>query len=172
MKAVVLIAFFLLFAAPTAFGHGDEDHGAPAPVPSQTVSPRATTASESFEAVAVLEDGKLALYLDRFASNEPVSGAKVEIEGGGLSGLATESSPGVYVMNAAAITPSKHPLTITVEAGDDIDLLSAVLDASLPQAGAAPVSSGKNGAIWLGLALLAGGMLWLVRRKRQEKGVK
>lgn len=183
MKVLVPAAFFLLFAASAAFGHGDEDHSEPAPVPSQAinqaVSPRATTASENFEVVAVLEGGKLALYLDRFASNEPVAGAKVEIEGGGLQGLAAESSPGVYAMSAASITPSKHPLTITVEAGDDIDLLSATLDvgldvgldADLPQAGTVP----QAGVAWPQLAaLLASGLFllasvwWRARRKGKE----
>lgn len=175
MKPLVSTAFFLIFAASAAFGHGDEDHGTPAPVASQTVSPRATAVSENFEVLAVLEDGKLVLYLDRFASNEPVTAARVEIEGGGLQGLATESSPGVYAIDAATITPSKHPLTITVETGDDIDLLAATLDASLPQAAAAP-----EGIVWPGaVALLAGGviwlggvLLWLVRRNGWGKGVK
>ncbi|MBK6639010.1 MAG: hypothetical protein IPG34_15990 [Rhodocyclaceae bacterium] len=34
--------------------------------------------------VTVLADNKLLVYLDRFSSNEPVAGAKLEVEGAGL----------------------------------------------------------------------------------------
>jgi hypothetical protein len=45
---------------------------------------RAVAATEEFEVVAVLEGKNLVVYVDRFASNEPVAKARVEVEGGGL----------------------------------------------------------------------------------------
>jgi len=174
VKPVVALASLLLAVTPAAFGHGDEDHGAPAPAVSQAVSPRAAAFSEEFEAVAVLEGKKLVLYLDRYASNEPVAGAKVEIEGGGLKGVAAESSPGVYAMDAAALTPAKHPLTISIEAGDSVDLLSAVLDTTPPQAAVTHVHTWGEWAVWLGAAALAlaAGILVMIRRRGNRKGNK
>lgn len=175
MKSVIIIAW-LLFATPAAFGHGDEDHGAPAPTVSQAVAPRAVASSEEFEAVAVLEDGKLLVYLDHFASNAPVFGAKVEIEGGGLKGVATESSPGVYGIAAAALTPARHHLTISIETADSADLLSATLDlAPTPAAAGQPhVHGWSEWLVWLGAGALAllGGVLLAMRRRKHAKGVK
>lgn len=171
MKPVVVLASLLLATTPAAFGHGDEDHGAAAPAVSQAVSPRATAFSEEFEAVVVQDGKKLLLYLDRFASNEPVAGARVEIEGGGLNGVAAESAPGVYVMDAAALTPAKHPLTISIEAGDSTDLLSATLDTAPPQAAVTHVHTWGEWAVWLGAAALAlaAGILLMIRRRGNRK---
>lgn len=173
MKSVVIIAS-LLFATPAAFGHGDEDHGAPAPAVSQAVSPRATASSEEFEAVAVLEGGKLLVYLDHFASNAPVGGAKVEIEGGGLKGVAKESSPGVYGIDAAALSPARHPLTIAIETADSADLLSATLDVAPAPAGLPHAHGWGEWLVWLGAGVLAllGGVLLAMRRRKQAKGIK
>ncbi|MDP2827436.1 MAG: hypothetical protein Q8O37_02395 [Sulfuricellaceae bacterium] len=172
---VILLAAMSLSAWAGGDGSDGHTHAAPEALALPKIStPRTSATSEEFEAVAVLEDGKLLLYLDRFASNEPVVNAKVEIEGGGLNGVAAELSPGVYVMDVTSISPSKHPLTITVEAGDSADLLSIMLDAAMPQAMAAPVRSWKDSAIWLGMAalLLVIGILLLVRRFGKARSAK
>jgi len=124
----------LLFATSfAALGHGGEDHGAPPPPISGNVAPRAAAASEEFELVAVIEGKQLVVYIDRFGTNEPVTNAKVEIEGAGAKGLANEITPGTYAMKLpAAMAPAKHALTISIETGDTADLLTATLDTSLP----------------------------------------
>ncbi|MFA6311916.1 MAG: hypothetical protein WCV99_06680 [Sterolibacterium sp.] len=128
-------AILLFTTALAAFGHGGEDHDAPPPPVSRDVAPRAVAVTEEFEVVAVLEGRQLVLYIDRFASNEPVTGAKVEVESPGLKGLANEIAQGTYVMKlAAALPPAKHDLTISIEAGDTTDLLTATLDTSVPSA--------------------------------------
>ena len=81
---VTLVAFSLPVWAggDSSDGHS---HAAPAPLPvSQSVTPRAAAATEEFEVVTSLEGKTLVVHVDRFASNEPVTQAKVEIEGGGL----------------------------------------------------------------------------------------
>lgn len=178
MKPVAVIASWLLTGASAAFGHGGEDHGAPPPAVGRTVLPRAVASSDEFEMVAVLDGKKLVIYLDRFASNEPVTGAKVEVEGDGLKGIAAESSPGVYDLDAAALiglgAAAKHPLTIAIESGDSADLLSATLDTSAPPSELAHTHAWGERAVWFGAALLglAGGLLWVIRRKKQSRGVK
>lgn len=174
MKPVVVIVALFLAVPLTVFAHGDEDHGTPPPAISQSVAPRAVASSEEFEAVAVLEGKKLVLYLDRFDSNAPVTGAKVEIEGGGLKGDAAETSPGVYAMDAASITPAKHPLTISIEADDSADLLSATLDVASPPVGVVHAYGWSEWLVWMsaGALALAGGTLLVIRRRKQPKGVK
>ena len=83
-------ALFLAAAlAFPAWAGGDASDGhthageTPAPVPITASAPRAVAATEEFEVVAVLEDKHLRVYVDRYASNEPVAGAKVEVECGG-----------------------------------------------------------------------------------------
>lgn len=119
-----------LIVAPAAFAHGGEDHGTPAPVVTQNIAPRAIANTDAFEAVIVLEDNKLLIYVDKFDTNEPVTHAKVELESTGLKGIASESAPGIYIIDAPALAPAKHAFTMTVESGETIDLLSATLDTS------------------------------------------
>jgi cobalt-zinc-cadmium efflux system membrane fusion protein len=68
------------------------------------------------------------IYLDSFASNAPVPGAKVEVEGAGLKGVAVEVAPGVYQLPAPALGAGKHALTVSIETADNADLLATTLD--------------------------------------------
>ncbi|RDE50740.1 MAG: LPXTG cell wall anchor domain-containing protein [Candidatus Accumulibacter meliphilus] len=170
-----LLATALLVITFSAFGHGGEDHGAPPPALSQSVAPRASAATADFEVVAVLEGRTLLVYVDRFASNEPVAGAKVEVETDvpGVQGLVSETSPGTYVMPLAADFPAgRHPLTISIETSDNADLLSLVLDTSPPPSTAAPhTHAWSEWTVWVLAAalLLAGAALLLLRRRRQHR---
>lgn len=171
MKNFVAITLLLLSWMPPVSSHDGEDHGAPPPVVSQAVLPRAVAFSEQFEMVAVLEGKRLAFYLDRFSSNEPVVGARVEVEAGSLKAVASESSPGVYALDAASIKPGKLGLTVSIEAGENTDLLSATLEVAPPEVIRLAPGPDKRWA-WLVAALLmfaAGG--WLLIR-RTWKGVK
>lgn len=173
LLAGALLAACLLVVSPATLAHGGEDHGAPPPVISQGVAPRASAASEDFEVVAVLEDKKLVLYVDRFASNEPLANAKVELEGAGLKGLAGEVAPGTYAIDvAASIPPARHPLVISIEAGDTADLLSATLDTSAAVEPHVHAPGWSAWTVWIvaALLLLASGVLLLVRRRRERSG--
>ena len=170
-----LLAIALLAVAFSAFGHGGEDHGAPPPPLSQGAVPRASAATDDFEVVAALEARELVVYVDRFASNEPVAGAKVEVESdvGGVHGRASETSPGTYVIQLAADFPAaRHALTISIETSDNADLLSLILDTSQPPGTAAPhTHAWSEWAVWLLAAglLFAGAALLLLRRRRQHR---
>lgn len=177
MRRVFAVALFTaaFAAASAAYAHGDEDHGAAPPPVTQSMAPRAVAATEEFEVVAVLEGKHLMVYVDRYASNEPVAGAKVEIEGGGLQGIAAESAPGTYVLNLAAIMPpAKHGLTISIEASDSADLLTATLDTSLAAPAAVHTHYWGEWIVW-GLAalllLVSVALLAVRRRKQKTKGL-
>ena len=74
-----VIAALLLFGA-NAPAHEGHDHSAqPAPA-NAGAAPRGTATSDAFELVAIVRDGELALFIDRFTTNEPLEGASVEIE--------------------------------------------------------------------------------------------
>ena len=177
MKPMSMFFLATLIALPAWAGGDSSDghsHAAPAPVPVTVNAPRATAATEEFEVVAALEGKHLLVYVDRFASNEPVVKAKVEVEGAGLKGLAVESTPGTYVMDMATLLPpGKHALTISIEAGDTADLLGATLDTSLPVAAAEHVHNWGERVVWsLAALLLASGALLIVRRNRKKaKGI-
>jgi len=166
-----LFAVALFGVALPAFSHDGEDHGAPPPPVNQAVAPRAIATTEDFEVVAVLEGNKLVVYVDAFASNEPVANAKVEIDGTGMKGIAREVAPGTYALDLAEAPPrGKHGLTIGIEAGDTADLLSATLDTSMPDQGEVHVHDRSEWIIWIIAALLslAAGVLVVARRVRSK----
>lgn len=134
MRSLGVIAAAALFAVtPVAWGHDGEDHGKPLPPLSQSVAPRASAASDAFEMLLALEGKHLVVYLDRYASNEPVLHAKVEVEGAGLKGPAVEAAAGTYVMDLReALAPGRHALTISIDADNSADLLAATLEVAGP----------------------------------------
>ncbi len=158
-----------LAGTTAAFAHGGEDHGAPPPPVSVAVAPRASAASEEFEVVTVLADKKLVVYLDRFSTNEPVVGAKLEIDGAGLKGIAEETAPGIYTLAADNLPAARHPLTISIETSDSADLLTTTLDTGEAPGAVVHVHSWGERAIWggAGVLVLASGALLLVRRRKQ-----
>ncbi|KAF0102928.1 MAG: RND family efflux transporter MFP subunit [bacterium] len=168
MKTAVPLALFCL-ALPPAWGHEGHDHGPPPPPVVIDATPRASAESELFELVAVLEAGpRLLLYLDRHASNEPVSGAQLEVESGAFKAVAADLGGGVYaVPGEAFVRPGTHSLTLTVQAGEETDLLAASL--AVPEPAKATVAAERDWLPWAagGAALVVGGGLgWLALRRR------
>lgn len=172
MKASVILALLTTLALPAA-AHEGEDHGAAPPATLPDLAPRAAAVTTDFEMVAVLEAQRLVVYLDRYATNQPVVKATVEVEGAGLSGTASEIAEGVYALPvaAAALPPGKHTLTVSVETADLADLLSADLDLSPPAAGIEHPTSWNRWAVWSasGGFLFAGLGLIAARRRRVAK---
>ncbi len=154
--------FVLTALALTARAHGDEDHGdeaAPSPVVAEA-GPRATAASEDFELVALPQGGQLLIYLDRFATNEPVADAEVEIESGVFKAVATARGSGVYSVAGDAFKASgRHPLTVMIQtsakSGGVSDLLSATLEVAPPAASIAPPARRWANAASFAVAALA-----------------
>lgn len=176
-RALTLLAA-ALFVLPVS-AHEGEDHGAAAAAaaPAVEAGPRAAAATELFELVAVVSGNHLTLYLDRYGSNEPVSGAKIDVETGELKTSGVELEAGVYQVIAAEFAHSgPHPLVVAVEAGDHVDLLSLTVEgpaqpASASRAAPALAASALQGLrhplVWgtSGAVLLAGAGVVVLRRK-------
>lgn len=129
-SAVVLMTLFgaTLLRAPHAAAHEGHDHQAP-PAPSTAgAAARAEASSAAFELVAIARGAELAIYVDRFATNEPVEGAKVEVET--PAGPATAVPSGdFYRLSAPWLTsPGRYDLMVTVSAGDSADVLPLTLE--------------------------------------------
>ncbi|CAN7515956.1 HlyD family efflux transporter periplasmic adaptor subunit [Bradyrhizobium sp. LjRoot220] len=139
---------FLLTAAPV-LAHDGHDHGAPAPAPTGSFAPRAEAASEAHELVAIARDGVLAIYLDRFATNEPVDGAEIQVETPAGPQKA-EAKPGEpYRLEAPwSSKPGAYDLIFTVARGGDVDVLPArLVIPDVPGAKAGPTSWFSTSAI-------------------------
>lgn len=173
-------------AAPGAHGPGGEHlDGAGHGHSAVSDAPRVEAHSELFELVATLAGGELSILVDRFATNEPVLGATVEVElqagaGAGASTGTLKASAkfhadhGDYAVADEAFlkalsAPGGHALVFTVTAGAEADLLDGVLPV-----GTAP-SDPHDGAhaparpwLWVlggAAVLLTGGAVRYVRRR-------
>jgi hypothetical protein len=126
-----LAALFVaaLLAAPSAWAGEGHDHGDAAPAAAGVALPRFTATSDLFELVGVLSGKQITLYLDRFADNSPVRDAQIELEIGGVKFKAEKQGEDEYeVVLAEAPKPGVLPVTATVTAGKDADLLAGELD--------------------------------------------
>lgn len=157
MKRFLLL---FLFCAPAL--------AAPADAP-----PRLEASSELFELVGRLHAGELSILVDRYETNEPVLGARVEVKLGELKAPAKfHADHGDYAVDDAAFlkalaAPGEHALLFTIVAGEDSDLL----DATLVVGGDRAHDDGHSH--WLEWFLVAGGVLLvlgitflLLRRRR------
>ncbi|MCZ7563762.1 MAG: hypothetical protein M5U08_08100 [Burkholderiales bacterium] len=173
MKRLVYLFLAALVPGPSAFGHEGEDHGPPPTPAVQTSIPRVAAVSEAFELVGVVSGGNLVVYLDRFPTNAPVTGATLELESGALKALGMAASePGMYTVPLGALaSPGRHALVFSVTVGNESDLLSGTLDISRPP----DEAHGHAWSEWLtwtvGGAVLLVGIGWLVlRRARRTAG--
>ncbi|MBD5803883.1 hypothetical protein AZOA_33240 [Azoarcus sp. Aa7] len=146
----------LIIATPVFAGPGHEgghDHDEVQSVASGPAVPRFEAHSELFEVVGVVSRGALTLTLDRYASNEPVPDAQIELESGSFK------AQGEYVperqlyrfASAPFGAPGSYPVTLTITAGEDVDLLAA--DLVVPQVEATPAAGAartSNGILWWG----------------------
>ena len=168
MLAATAISLMTSFSSVAHEGEEHEPASKPADV---SISPRFEVISEQVEMVGVLADKNLVIYLDRADDNSPIENAKIEVEGTGFKGIATAFGDGVYQLPVQSIPPGKYPLTITLEAGEVSDLLSADLEVATIEQGPAPINKTFNKWwLYIGIAfLIAIGAFMLMRRARQPK---
>lgn len=144
-----------LFVGPTgALAHGDEDHGAPPATAATVAQPRVSIHSEQYELVGVLRGPWLDVYLDRFGTNEPMSGAKIAVTIGDEENMAEPSPDGTYKVASAKFAGSgRLELIFAITAPSSDDLLIGTL--SLPDRAAAPVASAPTSATTSWMARMA-----------------
>lgn len=165
----------LVTGSAAALAGGDHDHGhAHGEVPAAAAaSPRLSAQSDLFELVGVVDHGVMTVYLDRYASNEPVTGARIDYEAGAHKGSAQPQADGSYRIQFDALArPGGHSFAFTVAAGADTDLLAADLD--LHDAHEAVAAPQRPWTQWLAFAAAAAAALALAlaATRRLRKGAR
>lgn len=174
------LTFCLVMAPQHALAHGGEDHGdedkAALTLPAEGQSRRAYASSELFELVLVAPEAAnspatLQIYLDRYADNSPVKDAVIELSSSAFSGTAKMLQPGLYQLDVKTLPATTHAIALTIEAGDDIDLLNTKLDLT-PQSNIVEhqhswTEYSTQYVIGVGV-LLVGLLLWRLSRQRKN----
>lgn len=145
--AAALLTFLPL--TPPALAHEGHDHGPPEVV-TGPIAPRVSARSETFELVGILRGDRLVIYLDRFATNEPVTTADIAVTIGDTAEAvnAEWASEGTYALTSPRFKtagPIELVFSITGEAGED--LLAGTL--TVPSDAAAPAPGGSGFGTWL-----------------------
>ena len=164
IKKIIISALLsgAVLIAPSWAGEG-HDHGEAAPTAAGATSSRVSSSSDLFELVGVVERCEMVIYLDRFATNTPVTDARIEVEVGTGKGLAEAKPDGTYHFNNAAFNQAGTvPVSFTVTAGPDTDLLAGDLAIGESPHGDAIHASARPWWQWAGLALAAALALALV----------
>jgi hypothetical protein len=168
------LAAFLL--ATNVLAHEGHDDAASAAV-SVGGAPRVEATSDLFEVTGVVENGTMIVYLDRYATNEPVVDAKIEIDAGAAKGAAQPNPDGTYTFRHAGLAQSGTlPITFAVSSGPDADLLTgelAITDPDTNKAPSQPIFDWTRVAWPVGALTLIGvalGSLWFRRRQLSRKG--
>lgn len=192
LAAAALAASFSLaaIAGPGAHGPNGEHLDSPTTTAAPGGSrPRIETKSDQFELVATLGGGEFSMLIDRFATNEPVLKAQVEVESGGLKATAPfHDDIGAYAVVDEAMLkllgkPGEHAIVITILHGNESDLLDATLTVTAEQAQAAaeaPHAQGHAGAddhgpehtsgsrkLWTGMGLIAAALIAVALWRRR-----
>ena len=163
IPALAALLGLLAVAAQAHEGHDD----APAAVQADA-APRFAAVSDQFELVGVVDGRRLTLYLDHAADNRPVHEAQLELEVGGKPLAVTQVAEGEYRAELAQpLADGETPVTATVVAGADSDLLATDIDWHAPAAAAlAPAWGRKSLLAGAGVAVLALAALWAWRSRR------
>ncbi len=179
----VVIACLSLLLSAALIAHEGHDHdaeaGAAAPaaatmpdggVPGRTV---VELTSELYEAVVESHGDHIDIWLDRYDSNEPVTGARVGVTlGDAAEVVAAEESPGQYMASIKPLAPgAAAALTLSIKAPAGEDLLGGTLaDATPPPEPltARLVSLFADGWRWLLAALVTVGAAVVLLRRRMR----
>jgi hypothetical protein len=196
LSALILVTNTAAIAAPGAHGPNGEHLDGPTMTHAASALPRVEASTEAFELVAELRASELAIVVDRYETNEPVLGARLEVESGAVKAVAAfRPEQGDYVVTDAAMlkalaAPGEHGLVFTLVAGQDGDLLDGTLVSTAGDAVAATAGSDHGHdhgdddhahghdhelerAAWTGVGVAALGLIsgiaWW-RQRRREAG--
>jgi hypothetical protein len=137
---VIALAMMLLGAIGVSSGAvAEEDEHDIAPPPVAQPAPRGEARADGIEALAVATpDHKLVIYLDRESSNEPVSGAILEVDAAGMLIKARDIGNGVYVAEDWIVSPGRNLLSIGYQLGGRSGKLAIQIDAPMARSVAQP----------------------------------
>src|SRR5262245_2346561 len=98
--ATLVCVVAALLGLPASRAHEGHDHDDPAGAAlASSTHPRVVAHSELYEVTGILKDDRLSIYLDRFATNEPVTDAKLKVTIGQAEPIdATTAANGVYTV--------------------------------------------------------------------------
>lgn len=173
LSACALVAGSLLMPVGA---HEGENHGhadQPSPPLTTALEPRLEAASRTVELLAVLQNGQLLIYLDHFASNEPLGEAILTVDVGEQALTAIPAAdPGVYRLGGvdSLNAPGNHELVFSIEAGALNDVLIGTLTVPAKAGVAASsVTTVETNYLLLGgagIVVLLVGILLSRRRRR------
>lgn len=174
----LLLVLALAWQSPALAGGDASDghsHDAAPAATSAPALPRFTAQSDLFEVVGVLNASELSMLIDRYDSNAPVLGAKVEIESGNFKATVPfHADLGDYAIPSAPFKqPGTYPITLTITAGDQTDLLAGELVVPDPLAANTNEAHGSHWPERLGWALaatlMAAAAFWALRQFRSRR---
>jgi RND family efflux transporter MFP subunit len=141
----------LSLSAPFAHEGHKDDHPTRSALASSTY-PRVTAHSEPYELVGVVRGERLSIYLDHFATNEPVADAKVKVAIGDTEPVDAElPENGVYTISFPRLTRAgsvEVVFNVTAASGDD--LLVGALTLPPDAEPSAAHSSIRSVSLWIG----------------------
>ncbi len=143
LRAAIL-ALGLWAGAPAVVGaHEGHTHGEDAPAAPASTAPRGASSSDALELVAIARNGRVAVFLDRLGTNEPVTDAVVQAETPEGAAAATPMPDGSYGFAAPwSAHPGAYDVLFTVTASGTTDLYPVTL--VVPEAPPAPPTAGTS----------------------------
>lgn len=185
--AAVLLAFAAFLCGPlAALSHEGHDHGDEKPAGTVSARPRVVAQSENYEVVGILKGDRLSIYVDHFATNEPLTDATVAVTiGEGEAVNAEPADDGTYAVSSERFAQGGQievVFDIKAKGGDDLLIGNLSLPRAETPVAAAPGADGakpwmtwaawvplpaRNPAV-LGVATFVLGMLfgYLLRQRR------
>jgi multidrug efflux pump subunit AcrA (membrane-fusion protein) len=167
----------LLAPLPVLAGPG-HDHGAEAAGSAEAApaAPRFEAANDAYEVVGRVEGDALRLWLDRWATNEPVTAAGLTVTIGQRQVAAKAEADGTYLVELPeADTEGTYPVLVAVSDDGTPTILAGQLVISDEHAHAAESGLLSTIGLWAGggalVLLLAGGGLLLARRRKTAGAV-
>ena len=137
VRAALSAAAFVLINAMPLAAHEGHDHAAPPAAPTADAAPRAEIASQSYELVAIARDGRIEVYLDRAATNEPVEAAEIEAQTpAGVGRMHTQPGEPYRLDAPWAKTAGSYDLVFNVMENGSGEALPVTL--VIPKSAAAP----------------------------------
>ena len=182
--ALVCLSLIATSAALAHDGHvhADEESGAVAATVAASAAAGDTAGrtviellSERYEAVVQSHGDHLDIWLDRYDTNEPVTGARVVVTvGESAEVVAEEESPGQYMAPITPLTPgASAALALSIQSAFGDDLLGGTLTDATPPA--QPLASGivhalAHGWRWLlGVLIAVGAAIVLLRLRARRR---